>query len=377
MINRYLCTKTKFNFGLVFICIYILLLIFNDNYLYFLLIPIPTFFWIKYSINENKKISKFLIHLFFILIPIILNIWIKDFNSFKWLGKSIDSLINFSLRNELLKFIDNKYDKFTAGFIKFFIFNIKNKYVEDFYKNLINLSIIHLIVISGFHISLINKWINKILCKFEKLTFYTTLAIDVLYTYLINFNIATCRVIFSLIIEKIFKKLNIMNNIYDKTAASGILSFFIFPKIALNIGFCLSYMCTFGVIYANSFNINSVILKKIFTNFICVLISILFISKINGELSLFAIINSLIFSFIIPYFFAIFILSFWMWFIYPFQEYMCYLLSTSINTFSLFNNSIMLHEWKIFMSIIYYYFLFFTIWFFKIIETHTNSKLWL
>lgn len=91
------------------------------------------------------------------------------FNFLNWQQFSIKSSLAkipepYNLRLRLIHFLRAK-DLQTAKFIELIVFNSKNPKINSFYHQLINLGLIHLISVSGFHLSLLSSIIDKILKK--------------------------------------------------------------------------------------------------------------------------------------------------------------------------------------------------------------------
>lgn len=218
-----------------------------------------------------------------------------------------------------------------------FIFNKKDDYSYDIYKIVGNLSISYLIVISGFHLNMLKRVINKVICKPKFLAEILSLCIILFYTYLLNFSISTSRVLISMLLGYLLPK---NKNRYTKTACAGILSMTIYPQIIKDIGFNLSYICTFFVIYILSYQIKNFFINQILICFVCTMVSLPFIATINNQVSLFAVINSLLFTYFINILFVILILIFLIKWIYPMQKYLCWFTTNVITAFNVLNISI-------------------------------------
>ena len=283
-------------------------------------------------------------------IPLGLSFVIKDFNCFNHFPKWIDSVVHFSIRDKLIDYVNNIYDQETTSIMNLFIFNKKDDYSYDIYKIVGNLSISYLIVISGFHLNMLKRVINKVICKPKFLTEILSLCVILFYTYLLNFSISTSRVLISMLLGYLLPK---NKNKYTKTACAGILSMTIYPQIIKDIGFNLSYICTFFVIYILSYQIKNFFINQILICFVCTMVSVPFIASINNQVSLFAVINSLLFTYFINILFVILILIFLIKWIYPMQKYLCWFTTNVITTFNVLNISINLTAWKIYLQSLY------------------------
>lgn len=106
--------------------------------------------------------------------------------------------------------------------------------------------LIHIISVSGFHMALIYKILNKLF------DYRITLLICVVYAVFTGASAATLRSLFMIIIlklgEALYKK-------YDDLSAlcfSGIILCLISPYNALDLGFQLSYLATLGIVLFNN-----------------------------------------------------------------------------------------------------------------------------
>lgn len=263
------------------------------------------------------------------------------YNLFNHLGSYIDNLCHYSLRNNLINYVNQSYDTTTSSVMNLLIFNIKKDAGYDLYKTMCNLSIVYLIVISGFHLSLIERICLKIFKKHQVVTKCFTTLFVVFYTYLLNFSVSACRVLLADIFY--FVLLAFQKSKFDKTCLAGITSLLICPQICANYGFCMSYLCSIGIIYIGSLKIGNFIIEQLTINLFALMISLPFVVSMNNEISLFAIINSFIFCYFIMGIFIILLLTFWIKWIAPFQKYLILLIVGVVNAFSSLNIEIYLN----------------------------------
>ena len=110
-------------------------------------------------------------------------------NLFKQITPAIDSLLHFSVRNYLIKFVNNSYDVKTSSIVNLLIFNIKQDVAKEVYQTMIDMSVVYLIVIGGMHLSFVQNTLLPVKIFNNIFAFF--------YTYLLNFSISTSRVILS------------------------------------------------------------------------------------------------------------------------------------------------------------------------------------
>lgn len=144
-----------------------------------------------------------------------------------------------SLRRQIIDLSINelKYSKDEIGLI---IFGINSDNIDDLYQSLINLSLIHLFVISGFHFNFLYLSLKKVLKK-DALTFPFLM----FYLYMLDFSISATRSLLFLLYKKIDKKKKI-NNIQ---ILSLISLFFIIinPYVIFYSSFILTFVLSFFI----------------------------------------------------------------------------------------------------------------------------------
>ena len=130
-------------------------------------------------------------------IPIWVYFVIGNYNLFKQITPAIDSLLHFSVRNYLIKFVNNSYDVKTSSIVNLLIFNIKQDVAKEVYQTMIDMSVVYLIVIGGMHLSFVQNTLLKIVKKHQLPVKIFNNIFAFFYTYLLNFSISTSRVILS------------------------------------------------------------------------------------------------------------------------------------------------------------------------------------
>jgi len=166
--------------------------------------------------------------------------------------------------------------------------------VDVLYESMINLSIIHLFVISGFHFNFIYIILKKIV-RSEKII----IPILFFYLYLLNFSISASRAFFYLLFKKIDnkKRLNSLNIL----SLVGLLFIFINPYVIFLTSFILSFTLSFVLELIKPL-IRDKESKK--SKLIYVLIPYLstlpLIINLNGQISLYHLIMQLVVTPFIP-----------------------------------------------------------------------------
>ncbi|WP_286904590.1 ComEC/Rec2 family competence protein [Clostridium sp. UBA1652] len=106
--------------------------------------------------------------------------------------------------------------------------------------------LIHIISVSGFHMALIYKLLNKIF------DYRITLLICVVYAVFTGASAATLRSLFMIIILKLGEALYKKYDALSALCFSGIILCLISPYNALDLGFQLSYLATLGIVLFNN-----------------------------------------------------------------------------------------------------------------------------
>lgn len=116
---------------------------------------------------------------------------------------SLFSVVRFAqpLRKVIFNFLDKCYEKETSSFIKLILFNVKSNDIWIFYKQTVDLGIVWLICISGFHVSLLSRVIKKIFVKIPRVGKYVNIVVIGFYSSLLNFSYASIRVLLKICLD--------------------------------------------------------------------------------------------------------------------------------------------------------------------------------
>lgn len=307
--------KTTIHFTLIIIFSVICLYSIFCNWIFYLFIIIPVIL-----IIQNKiKVRRLLIYIGIAIVPIFIYLLIHDYCVF-------ENIPNKWITNNLTNFIDNSYSDNTSAIILLVCFGIKNNNESwVIYNETKHLSIVYLTSIGGLQISFLKLLISKVI-RHKKTSNILNLIVIGFYSYVLSFRSGILRVLLCLIISMTCSKW--IKDKYNRLSLAGLITVFIEPSCVFNYGFCLSYLCTFFVIWIYDCKIN-VFFEMIFINLGCILISIPFISKMEGVISF----NSILFSIGFNYIFIIL----YLWYIFTF-----YLVFLSVVHDFLANNLILI-----------------------------------
>ena len=124
----------------------------------------------------------------------------------------------FHLSKSIVTQLTSKLYDSSYSMTMMLLFNDKHVNKET-YEQLIDISAVHLFVVSGFHISFFFSLINKVI-KNKKAGLITALVICTIYVFLLDFSISSTRALLSLFISKV---LSDYFNKLDYVAIPGLL----------------------------------------------------------------------------------------------------------------------------------------------------------
>lgn len=334
----------------LFLMSVIFLLVIYKSRIYLLLFTML----IIYQYFSTIRFKRILVYLFISIIPSLIYFFIKDFNFLHFFCDLINTKQGFSICNKMSEYLDKKYDQLTANFIKLMVLNIKLDESYDLYKKMINLSVVYLIVISGFHLMFIKKLTHLIFKKIPKFEYFFNLFLFLFYSFLLNFSFSVLRVFLNLITNKIIKN----NNQYESTALAGLVNLLFIPSSCFSLSFDLSYICTFAVIFVITLQINNKILEKILINICAVIVSLPFVLSINKDISMLAILNSFVFGYFFCFIFVYFFLFGFIYFLLPIHYFLTSIVFLIVEGFNILNIKISLNFNNLYFSCSYYILIF-------------------
>ena len=187
--------------------------------------------------------------------------------------------ILFTIKNLIVKRIEKC--KYSKKYLYVFLLSNKNFLEDDLYSSYKNLGLVHLICISGMHISYIIMLLNKL--KTKKIFIYIFL---ILYMFLLNFSVSIVRCFLMYLLRNL--KLNISN---EKLLLIIMLFLLVInPFNIYNIAFIFSFVISFGLYYSKSkysslvaffYSIPILINNYFKINFISLLMNVIFIPFIS------------------------------------------------------------------------------------------------
>ncbi|MBQ0045409.1 MAG: ComEC/Rec2 family competence protein [Mycoplasma sp.] len=334
-------------FGLLFLCgILYLGFVVNYWFLLFLLLFPFSFKWQK--INQKQVVLLVGILVVFIILIIMAN----QFS----LIDLIVSLLNRCgvgvIKKSAINYLDRIYDQEIADFIKLVLFNIKSNNTWFFYKQTVDLGIVWLICVSGFHISLLAKVIKKIFTRAPRIGKYVSIVVISLYSLLLDFSYASIRILLRLCLDWTFRKFNLQR--YNRLGAIGLIICLLNPLCFTSYSFLLSFLVCSSSYFVIGLNFNNKIVTSIVINIMAFLVTIPFVIAMNHKISLLTFLNAFIFTYCSSFVFLYLLIFAWI----PFMSIIHYGIMIAsyvlIGNISFSNIFIYSNEWPIWIIFIYY-----------------------
>lgn len=318
------------------------------NYYYLLLLVLLPLTIRRVQMNRWQLIILSIV----VLVFIFLLIFTSSFSLFATINAGLDKCNGHVVRNEILAFFDRSYDKETAAFIKLILFNIKSNESHIIVKEAVDLGIVWLICVSGFHISLITRIIKRIFKKKPQLCKYINICLVGFYSYLLRFSYASIRILFNLIFSKTLKRFQIEN--FEKLGFVGILIFLFNPSCFASYSFLLSFIICAGACFINSLNLNNKLINRFLINIFAFAITIPFVVQMNSKISLLTFINTFIFTYISSFVFIYFLIFSWMPFMALIHGWIIIATSVLMGNISFSNIYVYCGQWEPWINVVYY-----------------------
>ena len=174
------------------------------------------------------------------------------------------SKIVYKWRESVIKKFKNKLSKNSFGFFMSIFLGIRDELDEDINRDFKNSGMLHLIAISGMHISFIGLFIFKIFNLFLSKSKSYIISISVLYLYilLLSYQPSSRRAFISYVIVGLFFIIGNKSGVLTSISYSAVILMFINPYSIFNLGFQFSYLATLGIILFNR-EINDMLPSKL------------------------------------------------------------------------------------------------------------------
>ena len=202
------------------------------------------------------------------------------------------------------------------------LLGIRDENTDGVYQSAIQMNVVHLFVISGFHIVLIFSLFKKSLLKIKvqkDLAQWLSLVPIIFYIFLLNFQTsatrAACLLLLSVINNTMLKRKFKNVELLGFTMA---IMFVWKPYSLFSLSFIFTFLSSYAIIILLQIKIKSEVLKIVFIAFGIYLINLPLTIMINGQFSLLGPIYSLVLT---PIFSLMFVLTIIM---FPMKDYLSY-----------------------------------------------------
>ena len=211
----------------------------------------------------------------------------------------------FNLSKSIVSYLTNKLYDSSYSMTMMLLFNDKQVNKET-YEQLIDISAVHLFVVSGFHISFFFSLINKII-KNKKVGLITALVICTFYVFLLDFSISSTRALLSLFISKV---LSDYFNKLDYVSIPGLLLLIIEPLFVYNYSFIMSFLMVFVITFSSDFISKfPKFVQTLFISLICFITIIPVQLIMNYKINFISLITNIILSYVVVVIFVLCLLG--------------------------------------------------------------------
>lgn len=213
----------------------------------------------------------------------------------------IDQAIGYSLKDTIYLHLENIHSSSTASFLKLLLFGVKDKTIYSFYYQLIDLAVVHIIVIGGFHLSALCKIMRMIFKKLPKTGNCFSFLLILFVCYLNSFSIGCLRSLLFFIFSFFVKKRD------PKLDLSVLFILLVVPQEILGFSFQMSFIAVLVIFVVSKNKIQNKIMSELFISLCVTLFLIPFVGIMNEQISLWAILYSWFLTpiFILIYFFSL------------------------------------------------------------------------
>ena len=194
----------------------------------------------------------------------------------------------------------------SSPFLRLILFSDRSE-DEEFYFKLKDLSILHLFVISGFHINILFSFLSKYTLKFFK-NQIVIIALILPYLYLLNFSIPSLKAFIFLFFDLISRRY--FNKAFDRLTILVLVALIITltnPSSIFSYSFSLSMLASLNLELLSRIKISNKLLRYLIINLLMFIGILPVILLINYEFNFMAVLFNMIMSLIVP---PLYLLSF-------------------------------------------------------------------
>lgn len=112
------------------------------------------------------------------------------------------------LRPRIIEYLLNGLDETSKQMVNLLLFG--NKSNIEFYNNLIEIGVVQLVVVSGFHFNALESVLSKIKVKWIEVVIFIVFSF---YLYILNFPIAATRTFLACVLRFFIKKIHVFKQL--------------------------------------------------------------------------------------------------------------------------------------------------------------------
>ncbi len=211
----------------------------------------------------------------------------------------------YTLHQKVLNYFNARFKGQTSGFLKALLIGDKNGLGEELSEEISNVGIGHLFVISGLHMNVLQKIVEKILKYLKvpsKLHITIIIIFFLLYFMITLYLVSILRVLLIYVLSKINKKANLNLTTLDLYATSIILILLFNPYYIVNYSFILTFIISTSLVIISPIlkmkGFKGIILNNVIMSINSILVTIPIIVFIDPSINVLSIIYNL---FYIPF----------------------------------------------------------------------------
>lgn len=315
------------------------------SYWYFLFLILVVLISLKIKLNWKQVV----LCVGIIAIYMLLLIFFDQFSLFGQMSRWFKS--NF-VRQKIFDYFDSVYNLETSSFIKLILFGEKSQGSYVIYKQTVDLGIVWLLSISGFHLSFLSRTFYKITKKVWKITKWINFTVVLFYSYLLKFSYASMRVALNIVFSLVYQKFDIKD--YNKIGITGLSICLLNPCCFESYSFLLGFICVIGACFIKTLNIQNSLINNLLNSSFMFVLTIPFVIKISHKISIFTFVNSFIFTTLFGFIFLYFMLFSWIPYMWMIHSFFIKVIYTLIGNISFNNIFIYSKEWSPYIEFAYY-----------------------
>lgn len=171
----------------------------------------------------------------------------------------------YNLRENIVKFFSSNLSPTHSSLMLGIVFGIKQDMPEDFYKDLQRTGLMHVVAASGMNVTMVGGFLASFFVLFFRRQLALILSIlgIFFYAFMAGFEPSIVRASIMGILVFGSQLIGRQNTSFLGLFMAAFIMLFVNPSLVLDIGFQLSFMATFGLIYLRPIFYISVRMKRL------------------------------------------------------------------------------------------------------------------